>query len=155
MIPVCLLTFSIPRTPWTKWNKKPYKHQQQSDGVFTNSHYRPRNCQSCADLLTKWQVFIHRFCRMWLLTYVITSTAVPLEVPPKFWLRWVITSQLCGSDYLLMSYIKLISPGQNGLRFADAFSRCIFVHENVVFWLKFHWSSFLRVQLTIPQHWHR
>ena len=27
--------------------------------------------------------------------------------------------------------------------------------ENVVFWLKFHWSLFIRVQLTITQHWFR
>ena len=35
--------------------------------------------------------------------------------------------------------------------FSDAFSWM----KNVVFWLKFHWSLFLRVQLTITQHWVR
>ena len=32
---------------------------------------------------------------------------------------------------------------------SDAFSRM----KSVVFWLKFHWSLFLRVQLPIIQHW--
>ena len=35
--------------------------------------------------------------------------------------------------------------------FSDAFSWM----KNFVFWLKFHWSLFLRVQLTITQHWFR
>ena len=33
--------------------------------------------------------------------------------------------------------------------------RCIFVNETCVFWLKFHWSLFLSVQLTRTQHWFR
>ena len=35
--------------------------------------------------------------------------------------------------------------------FSDAFSWM----KSFVFWLKFHWSLFLRVQLTITQHWFR
>ena len=35
--------------------------------------------------------------------------------------------------------------------FLDAFSWI----KKIVFWLKFHWSLFLRVQLTIIQHWFR
>ena len=35
--------------------------------------------------------------------------------------------------------------------FSDAFSWM----KSVVFWLKFHWNLFLRVQLTITQHWFR
>ena len=35
--------------------------------------------------------------------------------------------------------------------FSDAFSWM----KRFVFWLKFHWSLFLRVQLTISQHWFR
>ena len=35
--------------------------------------------------------------------------------------------------------------------FSDAF----WWMKNFVFWLKFHWSLFLRVQLTINQHWFR
>ena len=36
-------------------------------------------------------------------------------------------------------------------RFSDAFSWM----ASFVFWLKFHWSLFLRVQLAITQHWFR
>ena len=35
--------------------------------------------------------------------------------------------------------------------FSDAFWRM----KSFVFWSKFHWSSFIRVQLTIAQHWIR
>ena len=34
-------------------------------------------------------------------------------------------------------------------------SKCIYLNENYEFRLKFHWSLFLRVQLTIFQHWFR
>ena len=38
--------------------------------------------------------------------------------------------------------------------FADDILKCIF-WKIYVFWLKFHWSLFLRVQLTIFQNWFR
>ena len=43
-------------------------------------------------------------------------------------------------------------PGQNGRHFADDIFRCIFVNEKFFVLIKFHWSFFLRVQLTINQH---
>ena len=46
-------------------------------------------------------------------------------------------------------------PGQNGRYFADDIFKWISVNESFVFWLKFQWSLFLRVQLTIAQHWLR
>ena len=46
-------------------------------------------------------------------------------------------------------------PKQNGRDFADVIFRCIFLMKNFVVWLKFHWSIFLRVRLTITQHWFR
>ena len=52
-------------------------------------------------------------------------------------------------------FTKLISPGQNGRHFADDIFRCIFMNESFIFCLKFHWSLFLRVQMTITQHWFR
>ena len=45
--------------------------------------------------------------------------------------------------------------GQNGHHFADDIFRYIFVNESFVFWSRFHWTLFLRVQLTITQHWFR
>ena len=49
-------------------------------------------------------------------------------------------------------------PGRNRDRhFADDSFRSIFVNEKYIwkFWLKSHWSLFLRVQLRIAQHWFR
>ena len=48
------------------------------------------------------------------------------------------------------------SPGRNGHHFADDNFKWIFVNENfVLFWSQFHWSLFLKFQLTITQHWFR
>ena len=43
---------------------------------------------------------------------------------------------------------------QNGRNFAHIF-QCISLNEKYEFWLIFHWSLFLRIQLTIFQHWFR
>ena len=45
----------------------------------------------------------------------------------------------------LQTTLSLISPGQNGRHFADDIFRCIFVNKTFIFWLKFHWSLFLKV----------
>ena len=45
--------------------------------------------------------------------------------------------------------------GQNGRHFTDDIFRCRFVNEKFVFGLKLYWNSFLRVQMTITQHWFR
>ena len=50
-------------------------------------------------------------------------------------------------DYILLQY-KAFS---DQTIFSDAFSWM----KKFVFWLKFHWRLFLRVQLTISQHWLR
>ena len=39
------------------------------------------------------------------------------------------------------------TPGQNGCHFTDNIFRCILVNEIFLFWSKFHWSLFPRVQL--------
>ena len=47
-------------------------------------------------------------------------------------------------------------PGQHGRRFTGNIFRCIFLNETFfLFWWKFHWSLFLRVQLAMTQHWFR
>ena len=53
------------------------------------------------------------------------------------------------------SVINTLRPRQNGRHFADDTSNSIFVNENVSISIEFHWSLFLRVQLTIFQHWFR
>ena len=58
-------------------------------------------------------------------------------------LKWSVTLL----THLCLDKIAAISP----TIFPDAFSWM----KNFVFWLKFDWSLFLRVQLTITQHWFR
>ena len=48
-----------------------------------------------------------------------------------------------------------LRPRQHGRHFADDTFKRIFLHENIILRLKFHWSLFLRAQLTIFQHWFR
>ena len=62
----------------------------------------------------------------------------------------------CIQNWGNRTFLKLTHPpGQNGRLFADDIFRCIFVNEKFIFRLKFHWSLFLRVQLTITRHWFR
>ena len=61
-------------------------------------------------------------------------------------------STVCGQ---VISFINSSSPGQNGrfsqMLYSDAFSWM----ESFISWLKFHWSLFRRVQLTMTQLWFR
>ena len=52
-------------------------------------------------------------------------------------------------------HLTHLSLGRNVSHFADDIFRCIFVNEQFGFFIKFHWSLLLRVQLTITQHWFR
>ena len=45
------------------------------------------------------------------------------------------------------------SPGRNGRHFADGIYESIFMNENLVLWFEFHWGLFLKIQLTVSQHW--
>ena len=55
------------------------------------------------------------------------------------------------ADYCL----NTLRPRRDGRHFADDILKCIFIMKMFEFRLKFHWSLFLRVQLTIFQHWFR
>ena len=48
-------------------------------------------------------------------------------------------------------FVNSLRPGQNGRHFADNTDAFSWI-EIFVFWLKFHWSLFLRLQLTITWH---
>ena len=59
------------------------------------------------------------------------------------------------NSYSLANILKTLKPRQNGRRFAyDTFKRFSWM-KILEFRLRFHWSLFLRVQLTIIQHWFR
>ena len=51
--------------------------------------------------------------------------------------------------------INTLKPRKNGRHFADDIFKCIFLNENVWIPIKISLSLFLRVQLTIFQHWFR
>ena len=61
------------------------------------------------------------------------------------------SSQLWSHTTLL----NTLRPKQNGRHFTDDTFKRIFLNEMFEFRLKFHWSLFLRVQLTIFQQWFR
>ena len=52
-----------------------------------------------------------------------------------------------------LAELNTLRPRQNGPHLAYDIFKYIFWNE--ISWLKFHWSLFLRVQLTICQHWFR
>ena len=47
------------------------------------------------------------------------------------------------------------SPGQNGRHFGEYIRSTFPLIKRLFFWLKFHWSLFLRVRLTKIKHWFR
>ena len=51
--------------------------------------------------------------------------------------------------------LKQLRPGQDSNHFPDNVLKCNFLNENAWIFLWFHWSLFLRIQLTIFQHWLR
>ena len=54
-----------------------------------------------------------------------------------------------------VTVVITLRPRQNGRHFPDDIFKYIFLNENVWIWLRSHWSFFLRLQLTIHQHWFR
>ena len=50
-------------------------------------------------------------------------------------------------------WINTLRHRQNSHYFADNIFTYIFLNETILFWLKFHWSLFYMVPLTIFHHW--
>ena len=63
----------------------------------------------------------------------------------------LLVQKLCKN--LFRIHFCCFNPGQNCRHFADYIFRCIFVNEKICILIKIYWSLFLRVQLTIIQHW--
>ena len=56
--------------------------------------------------------------------------------------------------YILQESLTHLPPGQNDCRrWCFQNSNAFFLMKSFVFWFKFHWGLFLRVQLTVLQHW--
>ena len=92
---------------------------------------------------------------------------VPVDVcfircPPTLWSVWPHCLQapscppcLSTWQHVPASSVNSSPPGQNGRHFADYILDAFSWMKSFEFWLKFHLSLFLRVQLTITQHWFR
>ena len=63
--------------------------------------------------------------------------------------------QVPSTSTLLDPNPDTLRPGQDGCQFPDNFFKRIFLNKNVRIYIEFHWSLFLRVQLTIFQYWFR
>ena len=58
-----------------------------------------------------------------------------------------------GTRHCLISALITLRPGQMAAISHTTFSNAFYWMTMYEFWLRFHWSLFLRVQLTIFQHW--
>ena len=65
---------------------------------------------------------------------------------PTAYIHWSLSKRTC---------INSLRPRQNGRHFVEDIYGSSFLNENIWISLKLHWSLFLRVQLTISQHWFR
>ena len=61
----------------------------------------------------------------------------------------------CYNPTMNKSYLNSSPPGQNGCHFADNILKCIFMNEKFCNLIRFFLGLFLRVQMTISQHWFR
>ena len=58
-------------------------------------------------------------------------------------------------NFIMIRNFNTLRPGQDGCHYADEIFKCILLIKCFVFWLKFHWNWFLKVQSTINQDWFR
>ena len=116
-------TWAIVRLPQCQWSK-PDGYGKISQCITTTKHSKAKTV--C--------IFLGIYCTI------------------EAW--WVI---IPNRNYLLL-ILGLISVNSSPLGKMAAISQTIFSDEiswmkSFVFWLTFHWSLFLRFQLTITQHW--
>ena len=95
---------------------------------------------------------------------VITDVAWHPQQLLRSWKRWRLHVEICASRMLGYCYVAGLFDNRMlthlPLDNMDTISQL--VHSNAFLWmrtfvfcLEFHWSLFLRVQLTISQHWFR
>ena len=75
------------------------------------------------------------------------KTTCPRSHFQHFYLSWTVGQPLRSSPAL--------RPRQNCCHFTDDIFKCIFLMKMCEFCLRFHLSLFLRLHLTINQHWFR
>ena len=64
-------------------------------------------------------------------------------------------SLISGLCLFFTNTVNTLRLRQDGNHFPDDIFQCIFLMKMIKFRLRFHWSLFPRVQLTIFQHWFR
>ena len=70
------------------------------------------------------------------------------------WSRFYRPTSEISSEIISLT-VYTLRPKQHDRNFPDDIFKCIFLNDNVWISLRFHWSLFPRVQLTIFQHWFR
>ena len=71
------------------------------------------------------------------------------------YLMWDGTVTARGSRKWSVQYINTLRPRQDCQHSPNDILKCVFLNDNYEFQLRCHWSLFLKVQLTIFQHWFR
>ena len=115
------------QSPNRKWLRKWYKGFEKSD-----------ICQDVFHVVLKW--FLTKF----LISQKQDSKSQQLSV----------NIDLRSVSFLHID-VNSSPPGQNGRHLADDFSYAFLWIEIFVFWIKFHWSLFLWIPLTVTHHWFR
>ena len=122
-------------------------------GEFTGDRWIPHTKASDAELWC-FGIFYQRVNKRW---------------SKQSWGWWfeTLSSPLWRHCNVILCFVVIVFPFlwiqefnsspnlQNDRLFANNIIIGIFVIENFVYWLKFPWSLFLRVLLTIAQHWFR
>ena len=81
------------------------------------------------------------------------SDDVIMMVPDWTHSQWLIAHPYGGAvAHICLTHLY---PDKMAAILQAIFSDAFLWMKNFVFWLKFHWSLFLRVRLTITQHWFR
>ena len=102
--------------------------------------------------------YIQPIWHLFFLSQFLSSFIYPMLLPPSIRFLEVCTdhcSMIVMHCINLQAFVNSSPPGQNGCHFAADIFKCIFMNEKNVFWSKFHWIMFYRVQLIITQHWFR
>ena len=96
--------------------------------------------QSCENPLHYSQLKLHTFTLTGHCHYCFDPMLCPFS-------KWQSNVWVVGLTHLLLDEMAAISQ--------PTFSFAVLWMKSFVFWFKFHWSLFLRVQLTIIQQWFR
>ena len=109
----------------------------------------------------------HYLSQYWprsMLPYDITRSQW-IVINPTFWISWLMMTQWCkesghqqscyGPSSPVMFQFTHLPLNKMAAFLQTIFSNAFLWMKSFVFWLKFHWILFLRVQLIISQHWFR